>query len=204
MRPDARKWIFTPIANYKKLIMLFGKEKSDCVYDTKEEAHQWVNLGNVSSLNCVDHMMSHNEVTLTLEDPNGTNDGNDRLPTSVEAKSCQIDSQAPSQSATSSKGKKRKAPRNFDFSREFASIREAIKDFAAAIREGNAIAERGRPHVYSEQEVFAELVNIGIDSQLWYRAYTFLISNVGRVRAFFGCPSEERKDFFDAGDVQPP
>lgn len=61
-------------------------------------------------------MTSHNEVTLTLEDLNGTNDGNDQLPTSVEAKS-QIESEAPSQSATSLKGKKRKAPRNFDFSR---------------------------------------------------------------------------------------
>lgn len=41
------------------------------------------------------------------------------------------------------------------------SIREAIKDVAEAIREGNVIAERGQLRVYSEQEVFAELVNIG-------------------------------------------
>ena len=118
----------------------------------------------------------------------------DMIPTSAEANS-QIDSQAPSQSATSSKGKKRKAPRNFDFEREFASVREAIKDVAAAIREGNAIAERSRPRVYSEQEVFKELVSIGVDPLLRFRAYTFLIANAGRVRAFFGCPVDERKEF---------
>ncbi|XP_048332341.1 uncharacterized protein LOC107419794 isoform X2 [Ziziphus jujuba] len=189
VRPDARKWRATPIANYNKLVLLFGKEKSDGVADAEGEIH----VGNGGNLNCIDHVLSQNEVILTLEDLNGMNDG-DQSPTSLEANS-QIDSQAPSLSATSLKGKKRKAPRNFDFEREFANIREAIKNVAVAIREGNAVAERGRPHVYSEQEVFAELVNIGVDSQIRYRAYTFLISNAGRVRAFFGCPTDERKEF---------
>ncbi|TYH71624.1 hypothetical protein ES332_D05G197300v1 [Gossypium tomentosum] len=49
------------------------------------------------------------------------------------------------------------------------------------------VGERGQPRVYSEQEVFAELVNIG--------AYIFLTANAGRVRAFFGCSAEERKEF---------
>lgn len=171
------------------MVLLFGKEKSDGVADAEGEIH----VGNGGNLNCIDHVLSQNEVILTLEDLNGMNDG-DQSPTSLEANS-QIDSQAPSLSATSLKGKKRKAPRNFDFEREFANIREAIKNVAVAIREGNAVAERGRPHVYSEQEVFAELVNIGVDSQIRYRAYTFLISNAGRVRAFFGCPTDERKEF---------
>ena len=83
----------------------------------------------------------------------------------------QVDSQSPSQSATSLKGKKHKAPRVKAFQREFKSIREAIKDVAGAIREGNVIAERGRPRVYSE------LVNICIDTQLRCKAYSFLIAN---------------------------
>lgn len=77
----------------------------------------------------------------------------------------------------------------------FKSIREAIKDVAEAIREGNVIAERGQPRVYSEQEVFAELLNVGVEIQLHYRAYIFLIENAGRVRPLFGCPAEERKEF---------
>ncbi|XVF63525.1 hypothetical protein PTKIN_Ptkin09bG0093700 [Pterospermum kingtungense] len=46
--------------------------------------------------------------------------------------------------------------------REFETIR--VKDVADATREGNAIAETGRPRVLSEQEVFEELVNIGVDT----------------------------------------
>lgn len=186
--------MFTPICNYDKLLMLFANETGDSFVMPKEDAYQCVNLNSSSDLNCGDHLISQNEVTLTLEDLNGANGGNEMLPTSAEANS-QIDSQAPSLSATSSKGKKRKASRNFDFEREFASVREAIKDVAAAIREGNAIAERSRPRVYSEHEVFKELISIGIDLQLRFRAYTFLIANAGRVRAFFGCPVEERKEF---------
>ncbi|EOY15291.1 Uncharacterized protein TCM_034405 [Theobroma cacao] len=60
----------------------------------------------------------------------------------------------------------------------------------------NDTTERGRPRVYySEQEVFAELVNIGVDTQLRHKAYTFLIANAARVRALFGCPAEERKEY---------
>ncbi|KAL5557710.1 hypothetical protein UlMin_033921 [Ulmus minor] len=193
-RPDARKWMFTPITNYDKLALLFANEAGDNSAGAKEDGNQCVNMGITSDLNCGDLMMSQNEVTFNLEDLNGMNDGTDLLPASAEANS-QVDSQVPSQSATSSKGKKRKAAQNIGSKKEFAGIREAIKDVADAIREGNVIAERSRPRVYSEEQVFKELVNIKVDSQLRYRAYTFLIANAGRVRAFFGCPREERKEF---------
>ncbi|WRX31061.1 Myb/SANT-like domain - like 10 [Theobroma cacao] len=85
------------------------------------------------------------------------------------------------------KGKNERLQELQVFQREFKSIREAIKDVAA---------ERGRPRVYySAQEVFAELVNIGVDTQLRHKAYTFLIANAARVRALFGCPAEERKEY---------
>ena len=65
------------------------------------------------------------------------------------------------------------------FLREFESTRKAILDVAQAIREGHVIAERGRPHVYTEQKVFTELVKIGVDLHLRYNAYTFLITHLG-------------------------
>lgn len=49
--------------------------------------------------------------------------------------------------------------------------------------------------MYSEQEVFEELVKIGVDAHLRYKAYTYLVANAGRGRAFFGCPAGERKEF---------
>ena len=99
-------------------------------------------------------------------------------------------------SATSSKGKKRKAPGNDDsYQREFESIGRAISSVANAIREGNIIAKRGRARVYAEEEVFAALVKLGVNDKLRYRAYTFLTQNPSRARAFFGCPVEERLNF---------
>ncbi|XP_030922744.1 uncharacterized protein LOC115949604 [Quercus lobata] len=99
------------------------------------------------------------------------------------------------QYATSLNNKKRKAPGDDVCTREFEGIRDAIKDVAEAIREGNDIIKRGQSLVYSEEEVFAELVNMGCDKNLRYKAYTFLTQDAARVRAFFGCPTDERKDF---------
>ncbi|XP_022769393.1 uncharacterized protein LOC111312916 isoform X2 [Durio zibethinus] len=175
-KPDSKKWMTTRIANYDKLLMLFAKDR-----EKKDGAKggQWASSIGGGLFDCIP---LQDVLGLTMEE----NDMND---------TSQTDSQAPSQSATSLKGKKRKAPRIELLERELKSIREAIKDVADAIREGNLIAERGRPRVYTEQEVFAELVNIGIDTQLRYKAYAFLIANAGRVRALFGCPAEERKEF---------
>ncbi|MBA0565730.1 hypothetical protein Golob_010592 [Gossypium lobatum] len=68
--------------------------------------------------------------------------------------------------------------------RSLKSIREAIKDVVEAIREGNVIAERGQPRVYSEQELFAELVNLG-----------HIFSLLQTLGPLFGCTAEERKEF---------
>jgi hypothetical protein len=185
------------------LLLLFAKRRENAK-GLKMDAHRGSTSGNEGLLDDINQVMSQNEITLNLEDSNGMNGGTNQLPPPVES-NCQADSQPPSQSATSLKGKKRKAPKDvFErniyqkkkdvFGREFESIREAILDVAQAIREGNVIAERGQLRVYTEQEVFTELVKIGVDVHLRYRAYTFLVANAGRVRAFFGCPAEERKE----------
>ncbi|XVF38154.1 hypothetical protein REPUB_Repub20aG0075300 [Reevesia pubescens] len=92
----------------------------------------------------------------------------------------------------SSKGKKRKGNM---WEREFKKIRDSISNVVEAIREGNAVMERGQAYVYSEEEVFEELVNIGVEKHLIYSAYRFLIEDPARARAFFGFPAEERKDY---------
>ncbi|KAJ6998990.1 hypothetical protein NC653_014969 [Populus alba x Populus x berolinensis] len=166
------------------------RTKSNGANTTKEKADQWVGSGSPYLL---DGFNLPNEVTLNLEDSNEMNDGTVKLATPVEANS-QADSQGCSHSATSLKGKKRKASSVDAVERELKGIKDAIKEVARAIREGNLIAERGRPRVYSEQEVFPELVRIGVETHLRYKASTFLVANSGRVRAFFGCPPWERRD----------
>ncbi|GAV88141.1 Myb_DNA-bind_3 domain-containing protein [Cephalotus follicularis] len=190
-KPDAKKWMTSPIANYDKLLVLFAKdkEKADGA-NQKAHLHASPGSGSFHAGNVL-----QNEVTHNLEDLNDMNGGTSQLVTPVETNSQADDSQVPSLSATSLKSKKRKAQKFNIYEREFQSIREAIKDVADAIREGNKIAERGRPRVHSEQEVFAELMKVGIDAPFRYRAYTFLVASACRVRAFFGCPAEERKEF---------
>ncbi|EEF45345.1 conserved hypothetical protein [Ricinus communis] len=96
------------------------------------------------------------------------------------------------ESEMSRKDKKRKAR---TWEKKFLSIKESINDVIEAIKEGNAIIDRARQHVYSEREVYAELVKIGLERHLRYTAYTFLTQDPVRVRAFFGYPVNERKDF---------
>uniref|UniRef100_A0A2P2IPS4 Myb/SANT-like domain-containing protein n=2 Tax=Rhizophora mucronata TaxID=61149 RepID=A0A2P2IPS4_RHIMU len=192
-KPDAKKWMTTQIAHYDKLLLLFSKDKehSNGVSTAKAKAGRlassrsglWFGINNLED-----------EPRLNLEDLNEMNDGVSQLTAPVEANSWE-DSQARSQSVTSLRGKKRKTQQPDSYDRQFRSIKEAIKDVAEAIREGNLVAERGRPRVYTEQEVFEELAKIGVESNLKYKAYTFLISNASKVRAFFGCPAEERKEF---------
>ncbi|GAV60908.1 LOW QUALITY PROTEIN: hypothetical protein CFOL_v3_04436, partial [Cephalotus follicularis] len=95
------------------------------------------------------------------------------------------------QSETSSNDKKRKASA---CEGELKRTMEAINDVAKAIREGNAIVE-GVPQIYSEEEVFAELVNLGVEEHLGYKAYIFHVEDAARVRALFDYPVEGRTDF---------
>ncbi|KAL4281369.1 hypothetical protein GQ457_03G037580 [Hibiscus cannabinus] len=61
---------------------------------------------------------------------------------------------------------------------KFKSIREAIKDAAEAIKEGNVIAERGLPRVYSEQEVLKMHIKVWVKFSYTVRVkeiYTILL-----------------------------
>lgn len=98
-----------------------------------------------------------------------------------------------SDSSSLRKGKKRKA--GDVFVDELSSIKEGLDNVAQALREGNAIVERGRARVYSPQEVFDELTRLGFTSIERRRAYKFLNAKQSRVQELFGCPLEERKEY---------
>lgn len=93
----------------------------------------------------IDHTMSQNE--LILEEFN--NMINDATQPAI---SLEGESQAPSLSATSSKGKKGNGLR---FDEEYEVTKKAIYDVAAA-------TESGQAHIYSKDEVCAHLVKIGL------------------------------------------
>ena len=58
-------------------------------------------------------------------------------------------------------------------------------------KDGLAIMERGRQRCYSEDEVYYELVNIGILTNVQLAAMLFLIKDPAKMRAFFGVPTRE-------------
>ncbi|KAJ6399749.1 hypothetical protein OIU77_020325 [Salix suchowensis] len=83
-------------------------------------------------------------------------DGTSQPATPAESNS-QADSQGCSHSATSLKGKKRKASSVDAIERQLKSIMDGTKQVSRAIREGNLNAERGRPHVYSRARSFLRI-----------------------------------------------
>lgn len=71
----------------------------------------------------------------------------------------------------------------------------SIKKLAEAIREGNIIAEKGitvlekgRPRLYSKEEIYAELVSIGTSDHLLLDALLVLGKSQSKVRALFAFP----------------
>ncbi|KDP40120.1 hypothetical protein JCGZ_02118 [Jatropha curcas] len=92
----------------------------------------------------------------------------------------------------SRKERKRKAR---TWEKQLKSVKEAIKDVSEAIKEGNAIIEKARKRIYTEREIYAELVKIGVEKNVRFAAYTFLTKDPTKVRAFFGYPVDERKEF---------
>ena len=103
-----------------------------------------------------------------------------------------ISPQCNSQVAKSSKGIKRKASMMESLDKYAKNLQSGLSSVADAIREGNIIAERGRPRIYSEEEVYAELINIGVPENLQLDAFLFLIKSAAKMRAFFAVPNDRR------------
>ncbi|XP_074272090.1 uncharacterized protein LOC141595996 [Silene latifolia] len=97
-------------------------------------------------------------------------------------------------SADSKKGKKRKATEDV-LREEISIIKQGLDNVAQALREGNEVIEKGRPRVYTSQEVFEELSRMELDQITRRKAYRFLSAKQTRVRELFGSPPEERKEY---------
>ena len=120
---------------------------------------------------------------------------------------------SPSYSCETSSKKAKKAPQMIEMlEKQMEIFQSRIDNVAASIRQGNEIAkeglaimmqghkiakdglaimERGHPRCYSEDEVYYELVNIGILADVQLDAMLFLIKDPAKMRAFFGVPTSE-------------
>uniref|UniRef100_A0A803N8A1 Uncharacterized protein n=1 Tax=Chenopodium quinoa TaxID=63459 RepID=A0A803N8A1_CHEQI len=94
---------------------------------------------------------------------------------------------------SSSKGKKRKGSPDDDY--EIQVLKEGLDSVAEARREGNSILKQIYPRVFSRDEIFEEILNLGVEESQQLKAYRFFNANETRVREFFGCPQRIRKAF---------
>ena len=100
--------------------------------------------------------------------------------------------QCNSQVNNTTKSVKRKISMIESLDKYAENLQSGLTSVADALREGNIIAERGRPHIYSEEEVYAELLNIEVPEHLQLDAFLFLIKSAAKIRAFFAVPRERR------------
>ena len=168
----------TGIQNYDKLSELFARDRAtgEGAISAKEKVQQWEKEGNCSQFVDVERL---DEVT------------SDNYNSSS--------SKHNSHGENSSKGIKRKAFTTDPLDKHVEIIQSGINNVAEAIREGNVIAEKGivvfekaRRRIYEEQDIYAELLNIGVPDDQQLEAFLFLIKYPEKTRAFFAVPSARR------------
>lgn len=175
-----------PLPKFDQLMAIFGKDRATgaCAETAKEKKRRWEKELSERSLDYIDEFLTQNEVQFeNLDDSLRSTSNKFHL-----------------DSTPSSKGTKRKGAMVDLLLEQFQVFNNGINEVAAALREGNQVLhegnlalKEGQPRVYSEEEVFQELENLGVEEDLQFLAYNFITSNPGLVRAFFGCPTHRRK-----------
>ncbi|XP_030951976.1 uncharacterized protein LOC115975362 isoform X2 [Quercus lobata] len=192
---NAKKWKRTPIHHYEKLFDLFSKDRAngEGSISAKEKVRRW-EKDREDSVNLEENIDCFGEFSM----PN------------VDSYSPRV---SPSYSCETSSKKAKKTPEMVEMlEKQMEIFQSGIDNVAASIRQGNEIAkeglaimmqgheiakeglaimERGRPRCYSEDEVFSELVKIGIPTEHQLDAMLFLIKDPTKMRAFFGVPTTE-------------
>ncbi|KAL5578745.1 hypothetical protein UlMin_011187 [Ulmus minor] len=177
-KPHAKKWRYTEIQNYDKLSDLFAKDRAtgEGTMSAKEKVQQWEKEGSSSQFIDVDRQ---EEVRSESPDP--------------------LNPQFNSQSGNTTKNLKRKASTMDSRDKQVEMIQSSINNVAEAIREGNTLAEKGvevlqkaQPRIYSEEEVYTELLKIGVPDSIVLEAFLFLVNGAQKMRVFFAIPSEKR------------
>ncbi|KAI9180607.1 hypothetical protein LWI28_006482 [Acer negundo] len=173
-KPSAKKWRVIEIQNYDKLLELFAKDRAngEGAISAKEKVKQW----EKESCDQFVDLERLEDVTTDNFNP--------------------VSQQCNSQGANSSKVLKRKASMVYAFERQVEMIQVGMNNVADAIREGNVIAEIGiaviektRPRIYEEQDIYAELLKIGVPDNVQLEAFLFLVKSPLKTRAFFAVPS---------------
>ncbi|XP_059664096.1 uncharacterized protein LOC132309849 [Cornus florida] len=176
-KPSSSKWRHTKINHYEKLFELFVKDRAtgQGAISAKEKVSKWGTENGTSS-----------------STQNNNHESN-------------------SQCGGSSKGSKRKDVMADVFEREIEVIGSGINKVAEAIEKGNLVAEKGleiaakrvaivektQTNYHPDEELFAELMRIGVPDNKQLDAFIFLIKYPQHKSAFFAVPTERRLELLN-------
>ncbi|KAG6485803.1 hypothetical protein ZIOFF_054368 [Zingiber officinale] len=187
-KSDAIKWKTKVVSNYNNLEEFFAKDRAtrEGVETAKEKCKRWINETNgvqVESIIDIDRMVCEKEIS--LEDFSYSGKDLDAPYSKYSDKK--------NQGSTNSQRKKKKVSND----KELEVLKFALDNVAEAIRERNFILQNSRTRVYTENEIFNELIAIGVEENQIDDCYIFLTKNLDKARTFFGCPTERRKNILD-------
>ena len=181
-KPSVKKWRYTEFYNYDKLCELFAKDRAtgEGAISAKEKVREWEKEESI------------NQETAERFDE-ASFDNFDPIPP------MDVPTQSNTQGTSSNRGLKRKSAMMETLDKHVEMLHEGINNVANAIREGNTIAEKGvttlersQPRIYAEEEIFQELLNIGVNEKTQLEAFLFLVKNQSFTRAFFAVPRTRR------------
>ncbi|XP_058006861.1 uncharacterized protein LOC131182189 [Hevea brasiliensis] len=192
-KPEARKWMQTPINNYDKLYELYGNQRATGEYaeSAREKVRRWQREGSSSQIDLND---TFENVIMSNSEFNWVNEVTDNNMNSPEPS---LHSQG-----TSSRCSKRKVSMMEMLEKQYERLNSGIERVSEVLERGNAIAEKslailesGRPHYYKEEELFTELELIGVHPDFVMTAYCYLSKNPSATRSFFGVPRARRLEW---------
>ncbi|XP_021676843.2 uncharacterized protein LOC110662234 [Hevea brasiliensis] len=171
-KPEARKWMHTPINNYDKLYELYVNQRATGEYaeSAREKVRRWQREGSSSQIDLND---TFENVIMSDSEFNWANEVTDNNMNSPEPS---LHSQG-----TSSRGSKCKVSMMEMLEKQYERLNSGIERVSKILERGNAIAEKslailesGRPHYYKEEELFTELELIGVHPDFVMTAYCYL------------------------------
>ncbi|KAI5677727.1 hypothetical protein M9H77_08677 [Catharanthus roseus] len=174
--PLAEKWKNKPISNYESMEELFAKDHATGEGDTTAKVKQkrWESEENgqqVNSIDEIDHLVSQNVIQLeefaaTPRSMNAQQQKKSDVQSCKKMKMLNDEKFDISLLCYNSESKKRKISNDEE---EFDGLKGALHTVAEAIREDNSVMEKSRPNAYSEEDIFKQLVAIGIKSCIFSR-----------------------------------
>ncbi|XP_057720378.1 uncharacterized protein LOC130934870 [Arachis stenosperma] len=176
-----KKWMRTPIKHYDKLFEIYGTDRATGKHaeSAKEKVKRWEKHKEIINLNDDDSFLNMeeewNEYPITPYATSFTMGHSPEIGLSNQS--------------TGSQGTSSRAEEQVQVAKEQVQI---AKQQVRMAERDLVILEQSKPRIYSENDVWNELENLGVMPELRMRCYHFLCREDRAKRDFFGVPADVR------------